>query len=106
MTTKGARGYLQLAGRFILCPNPDCRRETIVVALYEAKRTQSFDFKIEGLPKGMWRLVPDSKAKVFPDYVPEAIRADYTEACRIVALSPKAAATLARRALQGMIRDF
>lgn len=41
-----------------------------------------------------------------PDYVPEAIREDYKEACLIVNSSPKAAATLARRCLQGMIRDF
>lgn len=38
--------------------------------------------------------------------VPEAVKADYEEACLIQHLSPKAAATLARRALQGMIRDF
>ncbi|MEK9179887.1 MAG: DUF4145 domain-containing protein [Patescibacteria group bacterium] len=31
---------------------------------------------------------------------------DYREACRIRDLSPKASATLARRCLQGMIRDF
>jgi hypothetical protein len=31
---------------------------------------------------------------------------DYTEACLIVEKSPKASATLARRCLQGMIRDF
>jgi hypothetical protein len=41
-----------------------------------------------------------------PDFVPVPIRSDYEEACAIVELSPKAAATLARRALQGMIRDF
>ncbi len=38
--------------------------------------------------------------------MPEAIRTDYYEACRIRDLSPKASATLARRCLQGMIRDF
>lgn len=41
-----------------------------------------------------------------PDYVPEAIRDDYTEACVIRDGSPKASATLCRRALQGMIRNF
>lgn len=35
-----------------------------------------------------------------------AIRADYEEACDIVEMSPKASATLARRALQGIVRDF
>ena len=51
-------------------------------------------------------LKPNSLAKQFPDYIPEAIRNDYEEACAIVNLSPKASATLSRRCLQGMIRDF
>lgn len=38
-------------------------------------------------------------------HVPQAVIADYTEACLIADLSPKAAATLCRRALQGMVRD-
>lgn len=49
---------------------------------------------------------PISFAKQFPDYIPEGIRQDYEEACAIVNLSPKASATLSRRCLQGMIRDF
>ena len=49
---------------------------------------------------------PISSAKQFPLYIPEAIRQDYEEACAIVNLSPKASATLSRRCLQGMIRDF
>lgn len=51
-------------------------------------------------------LRPNSTAKKFPDYIPKAIRNDYEEACAIVHLSPKASATLSRRCLQGMIRDF
>lgn len=49
---------------------------------------------------------PQSLAKQFPNYIPKAIRQDYEEACAIVNLSPKASATLSRRCLQGMIRDF
>jgi len=41
-----------------------------------------------------------------PEYVPSAIKNDYIEAFKIKNLSPKASATLARRCLQGMIRDF
>ena len=44
--------------------------------------------------------------KILPDYVPAVIVADYKEACLIAELSPKASATLSRRCLQGMIRDF
>jgi len=38
--------------------------------------------------------------------VPQPIIDDYTEACIIRDLSPKASATLSRRCLQGIIRDF
>lgn len=51
-------------------------------------------------------IMPISKAKQFPDYIPKSIRSDYEEAYAIVNLSPKASATLSRRCLQGMIRDF
>jgi len=44
--------------------------------------------------------------KILPSYIPDPIVADYKEACLIAELSPKASATLARRCLQGMIRDF
>lgn len=51
-------------------------------------------------------LIPNSHAKQFPPYIPIAIRQDYEEAYSIVNLSSKASATLSRRCLQGMIRDF
>lgn len=51
-------------------------------------------------------LFPNSLAKQFPSYIPSAIREDYEEAYSIINLSPKASATLSRRCLQGMIRDF
>lgn len=51
-------------------------------------------------------LFPNSLAKQFPDYIPKAIREDYEEAYSILNLSPKASATLSRRCLQSMIRDF
>lgn len=51
-------------------------------------------------------IYPQSKGKTFPEYIPKQIRQDYEEACLISELSPKASATLSRRCLQGMIRDF
>lgn len=51
-------------------------------------------------------LYPNCLAKQFPNYIPIAIRQDYEEAYAIVGLSPKASATLSRRCLQGMIRNF
>lgn len=51
-------------------------------------------------------IAPRSEAKAQPEFIPAVIREDYTEACLIRDDSPKASATLSRRALQGMIRDF
>jgi len=53
-----------------------------------------------------WDLVPESMAKAFPSCVPEVLMIDYREACSIMSLSPKASATLSRRCLQGILRDF
>ena len=51
-----------------------------------------------------------TEASVFREAVsliiPAPILQDYGEACLIRDLSPKASATLTRRCLQGMIRDF
>lgn len=49
---------------------------------------------------------PPPQSVNLPEYIPIAIRNDYHEACLVADLSPKSAATLARRCLQGMIRDF
>lgn len=51
-------------------------------------------------------VYPKSKAKQFPEYIPDQLREDYEEAYAIMNLSPKASATLSRRCLQGIIRDF
>lgn len=51
-------------------------------------------------------IIPEVVLNQYPDYIPEQIRKDYEEACLIIEASPKAAATLLRRCLQGMIHDF
>jgi hypothetical protein len=88
---------------FIVCPNPNCKQFTLTTTMlyYYSGSAPS----VGGLIK-LWRLVPPSEAKAFPDYVPKPVLDDYQEACLIRDLSPKASATLARRCLQGMIRDF
>lgn len=83
---------LLVSGTF--CPN--CRR-TIFTAKYTGLK----------MPKNtIIPIYPLSPARQFPDYIPESIRQDYEEAYSILSLSPKASATLSRRCLQGMIRDF
>lgn len=57
-------------------------------------------------PNRIMHFNPISLAKAYPDYISQTIRSDYEEAHAILNLSPKASATLSRRCLQGMIRDF
>lgn len=52
------------------------------------------------------RVQPGAMPPDIPEYVPAEIGEDYREAFLIQKLSPKASATLCRRCLQGMIRDF
>jgi hypothetical protein len=90
----------------IVCPNEKCREYAINAVLHDCyldQDTRRWSYKPA---KAKWQLVPRSGAKVFPDYVPEPIRADYEEACLTCDLSPKASAAFARRCLQKMIRDF
>jgi hypothetical protein len=88
----------------IVCANSECRELSlqlqIGMKLTDANRTPYF-IAIE-----TWTLLPPSSAKPQPDFIPQPIRDDYYEACAIRDLSPKASATITRRCLQGMIRDF
>lgn len=51
-------------------------------------------------------IIPNSFAKDYGNIVPTHIQEDYREAYAILHLSPKASATLSRRCIQGMIRDY
>jgi hypothetical protein len=88
----------------ISCLNPVCHRLTLHAFLQQASFVNN-NWKLGDVLK-RWNLLPESQAKPQPDYIPHPLREDYIEACRIRDLSPKASATLARRCLQGMIRDF
>lgn len=78
------------------CANADCKKESLWL---------TYSPEEEGEPVHK-RLVPRSSAKPWPDYIPREIRDDYEEACLILEDSPNASAALARRCLQGMIRNF
>lgn len=76
----------------ICCSNDSCNR--IIISGRFLKSGRQFD------------ILPQYVHKIYPDYIPKQILDDYTEAADIIELSPKAAATLFRRCLQGMIHDF
>ncbi len=94
--------YYRSTVKVIVCPNPECRQQTISMNIYPADNNG----EIKGIPIFSWKLLPESEAKPFPDYIPKQLRDDYSEACLIRNKSPKASATLSRRCLQGMIRDY
>jgi hypothetical protein len=103
-----ADGRLITSVVYHTCPNPRCKRATVDIQLYRVKvfpgRVGVTEVRDRVLASR--RLLPPNYAKPMPASVPAAIREDYEEACAIADVSPKAAATLARRALQGMTRDF
>lgn len=84
----------------IICPNPNCTKPILSIIIY--------NICYDGGRKTLFskRILPPYSSKPVPPCVPEQIAQDYQEACEICELSPKAAATLIRRCLQGMIRDF
>jgi hypothetical protein len=88
----------------IVCPHPDCRRYALRASLHN--RVVTGTIAHVGPAREKWHLIPAAEIRAFPDYIPPVILADYREACLIRELSPKASATLARRCLQGIVRDF
>lgn len=97
-------GQRRLHIRWIICPSTLCNKLSLYVTMFYTKNTPSGWQDGEILRQ--WTLIPDTKAKIFPGYIPEPLLEDYGEAYSIMELSPKSAATLARRCIQGMIRDF
>ena len=98
----------------IVCPNHECQEYTITANLRKGIKKDNRPYNVGVSVHPVldedsilsWSMKPQSYAKKFPNYVPKAIIANYEEACLIQNLSPKASAALARRCLQGMIRDF
>lgn len=93
----------------IACANKECKKISVKVMILEARfegeygQFSGLNFENTHFAK---YVVPESVAKQPPQCVPLPIREDYLESCAIASISPKAAATLVRRCLQGMIRDF
>lgn len=85
----------------IVCANAKCRKLSLEFTILACGLGNRFPITFK-----RWQLLPSAFAKPLPDYIPEPLRRDYEEACAIRDLSPKASATLIRRCIQGIIRDF
>jgi hypothetical protein len=102
-----AEGSLAFERTTIGCANPECRKATIFIRIGKDEGRESW--RVSSKPEEVifdQFIRPQGFAKPQPDYIPPPLREDYHEACLIRDLSPKASATLTRRCLQGMIRDF
>lgn len=89
--------------------NVEPHEEAVLVKCYTCAHCGKVSFTASrtwGEHQFFTNVFPSSTHIRFPDYIPAAIRADYEEAHAIMHISPRAAATLCRRCLQGMIRDF
>ncbi len=91
--------------KIYICPNPKCRKLAIIGHIFNMDRDANGNWKTTTTCYE-WQLVPEANAKPYPDYIPAQLRNDYFEACLIKTKSPKASATLSRRCLQGIIRDY
>jgi hypothetical protein len=89
-----------------ICPNQECIALTAVISAYTFVEDARGMQRIASEPARIWKLLPSSNAKPMPEYVPERIAKEYAEACAVVDVSSGAAATLARRCLQAIIRDY
>ncbi len=102
------RSGINVQTKNIICPNYQCKDVSVYVSIYKAKeeyKNGCYHIINEDFIFGD-RYFPNKGVKEYPEYIPEVIRRDYKEACLISSLSPKASATLSRRCLQGIIRDF
>lgn len=102
---------LYINGEEVLEHTPkNLEKESIATLFFKCPSCDTVSIKVEGIgeqfKEGFSKnIYPSSKAKIFPNYIPESIRQDYEEAFEIIDLSPKASATLSRRAIQGIIRN-
>lgn len=100
-------GPLLIQDYSIGCSNPNCLRTTIRIKIANGKYNGNrYVFFTDAISIFDQQVYPLGASKPQPDYIPLPIREDYFEACLIRDFSPKASATLIRRCLQGMIRDF
>lgn len=99
-----------LRWNLIRCPNSSCGQYALTVGLHQLSQAKQkpIGYGVQGnssRPIATHTFLPDVAAPL-SEHVPGSVREDYSEAYKIRELSPKASATLSRRALQGMIRDF
>lgn len=102
---RGQRAALQVVS--ISCSNKDCKELTVDLHLgnYDVNGRGATYFRYDQhiLQR---RLIPETTLLTLPTDVPEEIQQTYREAKLIAGLSGRASAAMARRCLQGIVRDY
>jgi hypothetical protein len=88
------------------CPNRLCSAMHASVVMHGLDRDPAGRVRATDRPLRAWELLPGPEGRRLPPVVPEAIALEFSQASRILEISEPAAATLARRCLQALIRDF
>lgn len=96
--------FLEVSSSAIRCAKKSCNNVTVRLVLGPYKMLHNGGESGTAIFAG--RVFPGNVGKPFPEAVPQTMLNDYNEAWSILELSPKSSATLARRCLQAMIRDF
>lgn len=106
---------IAIGWKSVKCPNQKCGQYVldITTCFGTAKKSPGSDYRNGDVKPDIAKPFGVGYVRVEPRvglplsaHVPPVVQQDYEEACLIKDLSPKASATLCRRALQGMIRDF
>ncbi|PJI43944.1 MAG: hypothetical protein CTR54_06630 [Rhizobium sp.] len=95
----------------VSCLNAECQELSVEVSLGRATKNTSnargvyytLDSPNVQLSR---RLLPAAKVMNLPKEVPEEIKITYQEAAEVAEISGRAGAAMARRCLQGIVRDF
>ena len=90
----------------ITCPNHLCGQLEVTATMHALAKDTSGGQSPVDPPLRRWEMLPGPQGKELPDYVPEIVAREYAEATQVLPISPSAAAVLARRCLQAMLRDY
>jgi len=104
-TRASENAFLSITHLATACPNSACKKLTLKISLnrhHDKDYDRTGDFRV----LKEWDLLPQSQSKPQPNYIPSVLREDYYEACAVLPHSAKASATLSRRCLQGIVRNF
>ncbi len=84
---------------------PHCQQAIIYLESGNSARTMQSQENIVG-PKSKYLSWPQSSSRPCPRDVPADLANDFSEAVRVLSISPQASAALTRRCLQQTLRDY